>query len=150
MFSGPTLATAIQLALTPVFLLTAVGSILNVLAARLARVIDRARTIEASMPPPGPARARAVAELIALDRRMRLANRAVTLCVCSGLAACLLIAALFVAADTSLPASRIVPALFVIVMALVIAGLATFLLEIRIATRTLRVKTELITGPPTG
>ena len=133
------------------FLLTAIGSILNVVAQRLGRVIDRARLIEGALPTDPFERTVAIAELRTLDRRMRLANRAVSLCVTSGLFACVLIATLFVAEATPLHASRFVPALFVIVMALLIAGLSAFLVEVRIATRTVRVRTDLIAGlPPPG
>ena len=40
------IAHLISLAIAPVFLLAGIGSILNVLAARLARVVDRARRLE--------------------------------------------------------------------------------------------------------
>ena len=40
------IAQTIQLAIAPVFLLAGIGSILNVLAARLARVVDRSRVLE--------------------------------------------------------------------------------------------------------
>lgn len=148
MLNEPNLAQAIQFALTPVFLLTAIGSMLNVVAQRLGRVIDRARLIEAALPTAPKDYAHAIAELIILDRRMALANRAVSLCVTSGLFACILIGALFVAAVTPIHASRFVPALFIIVMALLIAGLSAFLLEVQIATRTVRVRTDLIAGLP--
>src|SRR6478609_2891429 len=39
------IAHLISLAIAPVFLLAGIGSILNVLAARLARVVDRARRL---------------------------------------------------------------------------------------------------------
>lgn len=42
-------AHVIQLSVAPVFLLAGIGSILNVLAHRLARVVDRARSIEAEL-----------------------------------------------------------------------------------------------------
>ena len=42
---------AIQLALTPVFLLTGIGGLLNVMTGRLARIIDRGRYL-AETPPP--------------------------------------------------------------------------------------------------
>ncbi len=38
-----TIAETIQLSLSPVFMLAGVGSLLNVLAGRLSRVVDRAR-----------------------------------------------------------------------------------------------------------
>ena len=37
------IAHVIQLSIAPVFLLTGVGTLLNVLSGRLARIIDRAR-----------------------------------------------------------------------------------------------------------
>jgi hypothetical protein len=45
-YNMPVIAHAIQLAVAPVFLLTGIAAMLGVMAARLARVIDRARLIE--------------------------------------------------------------------------------------------------------
>lgn len=137
-----TLAQPIQLALTPVFLLSAIGAMLNVVAGRLARVVDRARVLEADLPThtDDATRAPVLAELRALARRMQLANTAVSLCVASALASCLLIAALFLASATSLRASQFVPVLFVIVMALLVGGLSAFLAEVRIAMRSVRIQ----------
>lgn len=42
------IARAIQLAIAPVFLLTAIGTLLGVMTTRLHRIIDRARVWEAS------------------------------------------------------------------------------------------------------
>ena len=39
-------AEAVKLAVAPVFLLTALGSMLGVLTNRIARIVDRARTLE--------------------------------------------------------------------------------------------------------
>ncbi|MFN3288234.1 MAG: DUF2721 domain-containing protein, partial [Sphingomonadaceae bacterium] len=44
------LARTIQLAIAPVFLLTAIGAILGVVTTRLGRAIDRARALEAEYP----------------------------------------------------------------------------------------------------
>ena len=94
------------------------------------------------------ARAQALAELAVLDRRMVLANRAVSLCVLSALFTCLLIATLFLAAATPARLAQFLPSLFVIVMVLLIAGLSAFLLEVRIATRTVRVRADYLVGAP--
>ncbi len=53
-----TIAHLIQLAIAPVFLLAGIGAILNVLAQRLARVVDRARTLEAEIESSAEARVR--------------------------------------------------------------------------------------------
>ena len=44
------IAQTIQLSVTPVFLLVATGSLLNVIAGRLARVVDRSRTLMERLP----------------------------------------------------------------------------------------------------
>ena len=47
--AGPylsTVADTIQSAIAPVFLLAGIGAILNVMVGRLARIVDRARTLE--------------------------------------------------------------------------------------------------------
>lgn len=41
-----TIAQTIQLSLAPVFMLAGIGQLLNVLAGRLSRVIDRARQLD--------------------------------------------------------------------------------------------------------
>lgn len=142
------IAHNIQLAVAPVFLLAGIGSILNVLTARLARVIDRARLIEAAVPDAGAdARLRHLVELAVLDRRMILAHRAITLCTASALFVCLLVALLFVADLVDLAYARIIAILFVVAMALLIAGLLCFLTEIQVATRSVRVSRELLAPP---
>lgn len=144
------LAQTIQLAIAPVFLLTAIGAMLGVVTTRLGRAIDRARALEAEHGGivDADARARLVSELATLDRRIVLAHRAVSLCAAAALATCLLIAALFLAETVAAQAGSLVPPLFVVVMALLACGLAAFLLEVRIATRNVRVRAELIRGAP--
>jgi hypothetical protein len=44
----------IQLSIAPVFLLTGLGTLLNVLSGRLARIIDRARVLEQRLDTPEP------------------------------------------------------------------------------------------------
>ena len=65
-----TIAQTIQLSLAPVFMLAAIGQILNVLAGRLARVIDRARALESLLGEiDGDEAARRKWELKLLDER---------------------------------------------------------------------------------
>src|SRR6478752_4219454 len=69
------IAHLIQLSVAPVFLLTGVGSILSVLAARLGRIVDRSRVLEANMPNvSGTQQALAHLELSRLSRRAGLIN----------------------------------------------------------------------------
>ena len=75
------IAHNIQLAVAPVFLLTGIASILNVLTNRLGRVIDRARKLEAELAAfDATTRDRALRELGILGRRMAAAHWAIGLC----------------------------------------------------------------------
>ncbi|MDP8913815.1 MAG: DUF2721 domain-containing protein, partial [Pseudomonadota bacterium] len=65
-----TVAHTIQLAVAPVFLLAGIAGILNVVATRLARVVDRVRKLERDIPEVKQAlREQELSELAILDRR---------------------------------------------------------------------------------
>ena len=140
-----TIAHNIQLAVAPVFLLTGIASILNVLANRLGRVIDRARRLEAEIAGYDlDARRRAMAELAVLGRRMGAAHWAIGLCTLSALFVCVVVAILFVGDTLSGRIAAAVAPLFILVMLLLIAGLLLFLLEVQIAMRSVRVRGEML------
>jgi hypothetical protein len=135
------IAHQIQLSVAPVFLLAGVGAILNVLANRLARVVDRARELAAAVEGLDEAqRSRAVAELGFLTRRITAANLAIGCCTISALLVCLVVATLFIAAPTQLAVARLISWLFIAAMASLIAGLILFLHEVELAMRSLRVR----------
>jgi len=69
-----------------------------------------------------------------LTRRSRWVHWAVTLCTMSALLVCIVIAALFVGAVTSIDPSRTVSLLFILAMFALISGLLCFLREIFLAT----------------
>lgn len=147
--SSETIAAVIQLAIAPVFLLTGIGSVLNVLTARIARVTDRSRVVEAlviGFDAQTSAEERRLArhELRGLDQRMASANLAIGACTMAILLVCLTIAILFVGEIAGLRTSRIVASLFVAAMALLIVGLLLFLYELRIALQSVRVKAALL------
>ncbi len=145
--SAADIAHLIQLAVAPVFLLAGIGSILNELAQRLARVVDRARRIEGEFAAlDGKARERAMVELKILDRRMTTVNTAITFCTASALFVCVVVAILFIADLTDFAFARPIAYLFIAAMLLLIVGLVFFLREVRLATRSLRVRRELL--PP--
>jgi hypothetical protein len=138
------IAHLISLAIAPVFLLAGIGSILNVLAQRLARVVDRARRLEVefeTLDPDnqqGPARA----ELRLLDRRMTVVNLAISCCTASALLVCLVVAILFVADLASFRFGNPIAYLFILTMVMLIAGLLLFLYEVRLAMRSLRIRRD--------
>ncbi|HZG09796.1 MAG TPA: DUF2721 domain-containing protein [Allosphingosinicella sp.] len=136
-----TIAQLIQLAIAPVFLLAGIGAILNVLAQRLARVVDRARALEAEYCSLDDGeRARAAAELLLLDRRMRVVNQAISACTASALFVCLVIGILFVAELADIAWGRPTAVLFIVAMLLLIGGLILFLYEVRLAMRAIRMR----------
>ena len=133
------MAHGIQLAVAPVFLLSGVGVTLIVLTNRLARVIDRARGIEARLQTLPPAEKDGhQAELGVLSRRARLIHRAITLSTLCALLICLVIVALFLGAFLATDLSTPVALLFIIAMIAFIGALVSFLREIFLATASLR------------
>lgn len=139
-------AAAIQLSVAPVFLLAGIGAVLNMMTQRLARVIDRARAVETFLEDgEGPeAAARHRSELAALDRRMSLVNAAITACTAAALAVCAVVALLFLGTLFELAAGTVIAVLFVGAMLTLIAGLTLLLLEISVAMRSVRIRSELL------
>jgi hypothetical protein len=132
-------ARGIQLAVAPVFLLSGVGVTLTVLTNRLARIIDRARSLEAIVPTAVDAAAATLhAELRALSRRARLVNRAITLSTTCALLICLVIVTLFTGVALGRDFALPIVVLFIAALSAFIGGLVAFLLEIRAATASLR------------
>jgi hypothetical protein len=127
----PTVAHAIQQAVAPVFLLTGIGSILNVLAGRLSRVVDRSRLLNEMQ---GEAAEKHRDEIRILLLRARWNHWAISLCTVSALCICLSIAALFIGAELRVDLSGTVSLLFVAAMLTLISGLLCFLREIALAT----------------
>jgi len=136
---------AVQLAIAPVFLIAGIGALLNVMANRLGRVVDRARALERDINGYDETmRSRAMTELAVLDRRMVLVHWAIYACVASALVICLVIGVLFVGDLADAAVGTIVAVLFIAAMALIITGLIIFLVETGIATRSVRVRQEVL------
>ncbi len=140
-----TIAQTIQLSVAPVFLLAGIGAILNVMAGRLGRVVDRARALEQLHPSSsGPEHDRHVWELRLLDRRMSVINSALFLCVTSAVAICFVVALLFVAELANLHIGTIVALTFILAMGLLISGLVMFMIEVRLSLTATHVRVELL------
>jgi hypothetical protein len=132
-------ARVIQLSVAPVFLLTAVGTILSVLSGRLARIVDRARAlVDRAARTPAAERGDVERELAVLLRRRRLVNLAITSGVTAALLVCVLIASAFVGYLAHADFSIFLAVLFIGAMAAFVAALLLFLREIAIAVSTLR------------
>jgi len=140
-----TIAQTIALSLSPVFMLAGIGALLNVLAGRLSRVVDRTRAIEQLHPrSTGPEHDRHVWELRLLDRRISIINSALFLAVSSAVMTCLVVVLLFIATLTKLHLGTFVALSFILAMLLLIASLMSFMIEVRLSLRAVHVRKELL------
>src|SRR5688500_1808387 len=135
----PEIAGVIQLAVAPVFLLTAVGTVIAALNIRLGRAVDRRRELETKMPSlPGSEVPSAREELGIIARRIRFVYLSVLFAVVSALLVCLLIAFAFLGAFVQTDLSTTIGAMFVFAMLALVACLLLFLREIFLAVSTPR------------
>ena len=139
------IAQTIQLSVTPVFLLVATGSLLNVFTGRLARVVDRSRRLmELWAETQGAEHERVVAELRVVDRRIDVINNSIAAAVACGIVVCLLVALLFTQAVAGFDLGLAAAWVFAVAMLLLLLSLALFLIEVRLAIRTIHVPMELL------
>lgn len=126
----------IQLAVAPVFLLTAIATLINAMNARIGRIIDRRRVLAAQVRgAAGAAGADESWELDLLDRRGRLIYLSIFFAVLSALLVCLVVASAFLGALFAADVSKAVAGLFVLAMVSMVAGLGLFLREVHLAVR---------------
>ena len=135
------IAHLIQVALTPIFLISAIGVTLNVLTSRLARIVDRARAMEDRLLHPDYVHdGRDLhAQLKVMARRSRWINAAIILITLSALFIALVVVLLFVNAFLRYELSAVIAGMFIMSMLTLAAALLAFLIEVRIATTTLRI-----------
>lgn len=135
-----TVAHVIQLAVAPVFLLTGVGTVLNVMTSRLSRIIDRFRVLEGTMPQADEVRFSQEEirshqeEMKILAQRERVIYWAISLCTICALLICIVIATLFVGSVMGAQMTSVIALLFILAMLALIGGLLSLLREIYIAT----------------
>lgn len=131
---------SIQLALAPVFLLVAIGNILNMLATRLSRVVDRTREMQqAYKTSTGDEHDASVRELRMLAQRIALISRATLLLVMSGITIGLTVVLIFSGSLFHAGTEMLVAACFALAIALLLGALVLFLIETRVASQQLRV-----------
>ncbi|HEX8012529.1 MAG TPA: DUF2721 domain-containing protein [Casimicrobiaceae bacterium] len=124
----------IQLAVAPVFLLTAIGTLITALNNRLGRAVDRRRVVQERLQQASQeAAAQARTELARLAQRSRLIYFSILAAVTAALLVCLVVASAFVGALLTLELSRLVAVLFILAMCALIISLALFLREIFLA-----------------
>jgi hypothetical protein len=135
-----TVTHGIQLAVAPVFLLTAVAGMIGTVAGRLTRIIDRARLLEERIeaaPSSDPMMA-AYTELKRLRLRGRLVNASIALLTFCAILIGLTIMALFLGETTELQIPRIATLCFLSGVSCFLLALLCFFAETLLATRILR------------
>lgn len=141
---APDLATVthgIQLAVAPVFLLTAVSGMIAAVAGRLARIIDRARLLENRLEAGGVERLKALkmyAELQQLRYRGWLVNSCIALLTFCALLIGSTIILLFLGETAELPILKIATICFLAGVVCFLSALVCFLAETLLATRLLK------------
>ena len=133
---SPEVANPIQLALAPVFLLTGIAGLLNVMTGRLARIVDRGRALVEGRSGVARASADAVArEVQNLERRRRYTSIAITACTTAALLLCTVILVLFVEVLFHAHLNWVIAALFCAAILVLVLGLAFFLREVHLSTK---------------
>jgi hypothetical protein len=127
----------IQLAVAPVFLLTAIGTILSALNNRLGRIVDRRRVLEErlrkGLPEGEQPRKEDVYELKLLARRISLIYHAIVLAIVCALFICLLVASAFLGVFVTVDIARLIGTLFILAMFALIGSLWMLLREVFLA-----------------
>ncbi|MBU1643472.1 DUF2721 domain-containing protein [bacterium] len=129
-------AQLIQLSVAPVFLLAAVGALLNVFTGRLSRIIDKiekldlyGKDIHKSF-----TATYTKARRESLAARMRNMNLAIFFCTVTGLLVAVVIVTMFLSAMLEFEKSVLIAALFILAMVSLVLSLTLFLREIFLTT----------------
>jgi hypothetical protein len=129
----------IQVALTPVFLLSGVAALLNVFSARLGRVADRVDQLTLRLETAPPRKARHWgAQLAYLRKRSRWLDGAVVLAGCGGMLTCAAAAVLFIGALRESASLQLLLGIFGTALISTIGALGCFIVELLLAGRGLR------------
>jgi hypothetical protein len=140
-----TVADVVRIAIAPVFLLSGIAAFVNVCTSRLSRIVDRSRDIEPKLlARRGREHDRWLGELHVLDRRMRLVSWAISLSVLSAVLICAVVVLLFSASITRMHVATAIALLFIGSMTSIGVGFAVFLVETRVGSRAVRVRSELL------
>jgi hypothetical protein len=130
----------IQVALTPVFLLSGIAALLNVYAARLAKVSDRLDALTASAHGTVPLADEVCQEIGHLHRRALVLDVSVVLATVGAGATCMSILTLFLLALSNEAIAGVLLACFTVAIVCTLGSVATFGLEMFIGNRALRLR----------
>jgi len=140
----------IQLAITPVILLSGVGGLMITLTNRMARVVDRTRSlatqVRTAATDASEERIHLESQLDILWRRARLVQRAVMCAGLSMLLACVLVMVIFLDAVMAREFAVEMVVIFVASILCLIAALAAFLRDIVVSLRALKLEVVRVRG----
>jgi hypothetical protein len=127
-------AHVIQVALTPIFLLSGIATLMNVFATRLARVADLVAQITKAMDGADPDQAKDLAgQLMSLRRRSILLDAAVVLGAVAAAATCISVFTLFVGALRNATVASVLFTTFGLAIVCTISAIAAFTIEMMMA-----------------
>ena len=140
-----TVTSILQTALTPAFLLVAIGTLLNIFVIRLSRIVDRSRELQALHPKTsGKEHELVIDELRIVKKRMATVNMSILLSVLSTIAVCMINGMLFLMGLGSLAMADAIVAMFMVALLLMSASLLYFVREVHLASRNIRVRDEFL------
>ncbi|APG63550.1 hypothetical protein LPB140_03875 [Sphingorhabdus lutea] len=140
--------TLLSTALTPAFLLVALGSLLNLYTGRLARIVDRSRDLQNRFDEStGMEHELVVLELRDHDKRIQIVNLSIFHSVLSGIVVSILIGMLFIGGLFQIDLGTQIAIAFLIAMIFLIASLIMFLREVRFAIRNLHIREQFLRLP---
>ncbi len=131
--STPAVQQALQSSLAPAFLLVGIGSIMNVMVARLNWIAGRIERLEAHDDPAKAARSKSEIEWLCIRRQ--LARRAIMVSTAAAAIISVVIALLFVSTYIDTAIGTLIAVLWVATVGCLITGLAFFFRETLMAAR---------------
>jgi uncharacterized membrane protein len=133
-----------QVAVTPVFLLAGIGSLIISMTSRLGRIKDRMRVLQRAYIELNGAEGNVVLEesRLRLILRSKFCYAAICLSAVSGLFVCCIILTLFIEGLYQLSISSYIAMLFISCMIFLIFALIFFVIEVFIATRSIHKKMD--------
>lgn len=144
-------AHVIQIALTPVFLLTGLATLLNVFSTRLARVADQVDALSKATAGADAAQAALfAAQMARLHRRSVALDTAVVLAAIGGAATCGSVLALFVAKLLNASSAATLFALFGLAVVCALGAIVAYTIEMLMAGTGIRAEVALSRRSPAG
>ena len=139
----------IQLAITPVILMSSIGAVLISMTNRMGRVVDRTRALAVQIRQGEPSeRAHLVSQLQIMYRRAKLLRLAMTMSTMSVFVSALLVVVIFASALTRVEMSAVILALFVVSISFLLLGLGTFTRDVFLSLAALGQEVERALSAP--